>query len=346
MKHKYERGPKLFKRSNGYYYAYVPRRGKVSLGVRTYAEAEQEYKRLLGGQEPTAQSLFFDSVAQEYLNRGTAGLADSTMKRYKWCLEKHLIPHFRLRDIRKIRPSDVSDYIELRRKQPSSAPNTILKEIFALSTVLSWCVQKGWLTVNPIREVKKPSRKEVIRPNYTPTEGEISKVLKHLHKSVVTFFLALCNTGCRVNELRMANVSDFNYDNGTLRVIRKGGKEEIVFLNDLIRNRIADDLLSRANKRDVKPSEPLFLNRYKTRLLSIKRSIAAACRRANVPHLTHHSLRHGYATILYEQGYEIPVVANLLGNSIQVCTDIYIKWRNRKHRELAKQVQIGRLDSN
>jgi integrase len=318
MKRKYERGAKIFKRENGYYYAYIPLRGKVSLGVKTHAEAEQEYQRLIGGQERKSKVLFFDAVTQEYLERGVADLAESTKARYKWSLEKHLVPHFKFRNIQKIQASDVSDYIEMRQQQSGSAPNTVLKEIFALSAVLSWAVQKGWLQVNPVREVKKPSRKDVVRPNHTPSEGEINAVIKHLHKSVLTFFLTLCNTGCRVNELRMANVSDFDYDAGTLHIVRKGGKDDVVFLNELIRQRIADDLLNRAKKRDVKPSDPLFLNRYRTRLLSIKRSLAAACKRAGIPHLTHHSLRHGYGTILYEQGYEIPVVANLLGNSIEV----------------------------
>ena len=61
------------------------------------------------------------------------------------------------------------------------------------------------------------------------------------------------------------------------------------------------------------------------------------------PHMTHHSFRHGYATILYEQGWTIPQVANCLGNSIQVCTDIYVKWQNRKQKEMARKVQIGNL---
>jgi site-specific recombinase XerD len=107
--------------------------------------------------------------------------------------------------------------------------------------------------------------------------------------------------------------------------------------------------LKRAKKQDVKQTEPLFLNRYKTRLPSIKRSLKFACERAKVPHLSHHALRHGDATILFDMKDEdgrprftIPDVANLLGNSVQVCTDIYVKWQNRKKKDLARTVEIGR----
>jgi integrase len=68
------------------------------------------------------------------------------------------------------------------------------------------------------------SKRDLVRPNYTPCEDEINKVLKHLHKSAVTFFLALCNTGARVNELRTANVSDFDHDLGTIRINQKRGQ--------------------------------------------------------------------------------------------------------------------------
>ena len=342
MKRKYELGAKIFKRENGIYYGWIPGRGKVSLGTRNHTEAQQEFDRLKGGQDRTRKHLFFNQVAQEYLAKGTGKLADTTKARYRWSIEKQLIPYFQFRDIRKIQAVDGANYISAR-ELAGAAPNTILKEIFALSAVLSWCVQKGWLTVNPMREVKKPSRREVVRPNYTPNEDEINTLIKALYAPALTFFLALCNTGCRVNELRQANVGDFNYDKGELQVIRKGGKQDVVFLNDMIRNRLADDLLKRAMKRDVKPSDPLFLNRYGKRLYSIKRALQFACERAKIPHMTHHSLRHGYATILYEQGWEIPAVANCLGNSIQVCTDIYIKWKNRKQKEQAKTIQIGRL---
>jgi hypothetical protein len=76
---------------------------------------------------------------------------------------------------------------------------------------------------------EEASRRDLVRPNYTPNEDEINRVLAQLHKSVITFFLALCNTGARVNELRMvsvSNVSDFDPDLGTIRVTRKGAKKK------------------------------------------------------------------------------------------------------------------------
>jgi len=341
----YERGNKFYKRGK-WYWAYVDGR-RISLKVRSQAEAQKEFDRLTGGENIRQKPLVFEDAVTEYKDSVKfKKLAPTTQFRHSWSFDKFLTPHFKNFTIAKIRPLNVREYIETREKSGAAA-NTILKEITALSAVFTWHVEHGKLTYNAVKQVgSKPSKRDLVRPNYTPSEDEINKVLKHLHKSVVTFFLALCNTGARVNELRTANVADFDQDLGTIRIIRKGGREDVLVLNDLVKNRIMDDLclrMSRGQTRRLQPDSPLFMNRYGTRLLSIKRAIKFACERAEVHHLTHHSLRHGYATILYEQGYEIPVVANLLGNSIQVCTDIYVKWRNRKQKDLARNVQIGEI---
>jgi integrase/recombinase XerC len=344
---RWERGNKPYKRGR-YYWAYVDGR-RVSLRETTYDKAKEKFDRLVGGEDIRTKLWFEDAVKAYEGSLRFKQLAPASQLRHSWSFDKFLIPHFRHRVIGKIRPLDVREYIEMREGS-GAAPNTILKETTALSAVFTWHVEHGKLTYNPVRQVgTKPSKQDLVRPNYTPTEVEILKVLGHLHKNVITFFLALCNTGARVNELRMTNVSDFDPDLGTLRIIRKGGKQDVLVLNDLIKERISDDLLKRAEKQDVKQTEPLFLNRYKTRLLSIKRSLKFACERAKVPHLSHHALRHGYATILFDMKdddgrprFTIPDVANLLGNSVQVCTDIYVKWQNRKKKDLARTVEIGR----
>ena len=37
--------------------------------------------------------------------------------------------------------------------------------------------------------------------------------------------------GCRLGEIQKANIGDVNFDRGTLRVVRKGGKTEYIPLN-------------------------------------------------------------------------------------------------------------------
>lgn len=50
-------------------------------------------------------------------------------------------------------------------------------------------------------------------------------------------------------------------------------------------------------------------------ITSMNTCLARLCKKNGLPHITVHSLRHGYATILLEQGYTLQVVSALLGHS-------------------------------
>lgn len=50
-------------------------------------------------------------------------------------------------------------------------------------------------------------------------------------------------------------------------------------------------------------------------ITSLNTYLTKLCKRQGLPHITVHSLRHQYATILLEQGYSLPVISAVLGHS-------------------------------
>src|SRR5437867_13067551 len=83
-------------------------------------------------------------------------------------------------------------------------------------------------------------------------------------------------------------------------------------MNDVLAKCIADDLETR---RHANPTEPLFLNREGTRYRSLRTPLTRACKRAGVPHLLHHSLRHAYATVQHEGGLDTVRLSRLPGHA-------------------------------
>ena len=63
-----------------------------------------------------------------------------------------------------------------------------------------------------------------MRPNYAPSGPEIERIFEHLYPGARLIFLALCNTGSRLAEIQKTNVSDMDFDQKLLHVVRKGGK--------------------------------------------------------------------------------------------------------------------------
>lgn len=118
-----------------------------------------------------------------------------------------------------------------------------------------------------------------------------------------------------------------------------------------------DTLLVRGTKTDsayrVVPVTPALrkvidgirLKRTSGPMLAIKSAripLARACRRLGIPPLTHHDLRHYFATVCIESGVPIPTVADWLGHSDggALLIRTYRHLRDRHSLEAAKTVRF------
>ena len=347
---RYKRYPYLKKHENGVYYGYyvdaAGARQRRSLRTRDQVQALAKFTQLLRdvdrgvlGFSRLPQKLPFQEIVVLYQKDGVLDLSPATIDRHNFCFKNHLIPHFKKISIKAITPKRILNYIR-QRQRAGVAPNTIHKELAALSAVFSFAVQEEILLHNPVLAVKKPKLKRV-RPNYTPTRQELLKILNVLPVESRRFFLALCNTGCRIGELRQANIQDADLENGQLHVTRKGGKRDTIPMNDTLKACLEEELSAR---EILSPGDPLFLNRYGKRYRSIRGALTTACKRIGVRHCTHHSLRHAYATILHDQGEDVGTISKLLGHTNPTVTqNINIEWKDAKVKEAAEKVSIGKV---
>jgi len=133
---------------------------------------------------------------------------------------------------------------------------------------------------------------------------------------LVTFLFG----GLRCNELRMLDVEDVDFDEGSIFIrYAKRDKERIVPLHDLARQALTDYLGDRA-------SGPLFLSNRRTRISNrrLRTLVKELGTRARLKKDLHpHTLRHTYATLLREAGVELGDVGNLLGHASLDTTRIY-----------------------
>lgn len=343
---KYEKWPRLIKRGDYYHALYKDEGGvshRVSLKTANFNEASTKYNRLLQnvakgvlGFDPNPKVYPFSNAVDQYLQDGVADLAGSTLKRYKEAIDNHLKPYFKKTSLRAIKPSTVLAYIRFRQKA-KVAPFTIHKEVNVLSAIFNFALQEEIVTYNPVLAVKKPKIR-LVRPHYTPTHDELLSILDHLFEGARRFFLAFANTGCRLSEISNANVRDADLKTGLLRVTRKGGKVDFLKMNSVLTQCIKDEL---AEREQVNPNDPLFLNQYGTRYRKMRKALKTACEKAKVPHCTHHSLRHAYATIMHEKGKDIGTISKLLGHANPTITqNIYVHWRDEQVHQAALDVEI------
>ena len=222
---------------------------------------------------------------------------------------------------------------------------TISRKLASLKAMLYYYECEEDSFINPIRKmqikVKNPIRLPIVM-----TLDEIKKIFEVLYKKRIesnsmnllrdiAIVELLFASGMRVSELCSLRNRDVDINNGIIRIIGKGNKERIV---QICHKETLASLISWYNtKSNLNSDTPFFTNRLKSGLStqSVRRIIHNVVNESGISkHITPHTFRHTFATLLLEEDVDIKYIQHLLGHSSIVTTQIYT------HVNLFKQKQI------
>lgn len=186
------------------------------------------------------------------------------------------------------------------------------------------------IKVNPVIDIDMPKVEKTL-PVYLSLEQSLNLLktienskLKAVYKkrdyAIVTLFL---NCGMRLSELAGINISHVQEDN-TLKVIGKGNKERIIYLNQACIYAINEYLKLRPQIED----DAMFLSMRQQRMSnrSIQHMIEKHMKNSGLDTNKYsvHKLRHTAATLLYEYGNaDIRSLQEILGHESVNTTEIY-----------------------
>jgi len=156
--------------------------------------------------------------------------------------------------------------------------------------------------------------------------------------------VTLLGTGVRVTELVGLDISDLDFDNGAMRVIRKGGNEDIVYfgeeVEEMLRNYLDERLLMEPEPGN---ENALFISQRNTRITvrSVERLVKKYASTATVKKITPHKLRSTYGTTLYQETGDIYLVADVLGHkNVNTTRKHYAAMKEDNKRKAARIVQL------
>ena len=198
-------------------------------------------------------------------------------------------------------------------------------------------VSAGKLTENPMLNLETPSLKKAL-PKFLTLEQAL-ELLTHVETNfterdycIITLFL---NCGMRLSELCGINISDI-HDN-RLKLLGKGNKERIVYLNNSCLTAIDNYLavLNSGEKIKRVDKNALFLNNRGQRIgpRRVEQIVEECLQKAGRDGMgiSPHKLRHTAATLLYQDaGVDIRVLKELLGHESLSTTEIYTHVSNRQ----------------
>ena len=200
------------------------------------------------------------------------------------------------------------------------------------------------LRENPVSDLDSPKFMRSL-PRYLSLE-ESTQLLRSVaggHRArdycILTIFL---NCGLRISELVGLDLSDIRTD--SIRILGKGNKERIVFLNDACAEAINDYLLVRKNIAAI-DKKALFLSARRTRISRstvhnlVKKHLAAAG--LDSSKYSSHKLRHTAATLMLHSGVDVRTLQELLGHEHLNTTQIYTHVESSSLRDAAGRTPLA-----
>lgn len=206
-----------------------------------------------------------------------------------------------------------------------------------------------------IPQGKKPSKK---KQKFMEIEDmkRLIQELKHENTPEANFFLILLKTGLRFAEALGITLNDVDFKRKTVSINktlaykgnRKGTRAFAPTKNKYsIRTIIVDDAVLYMlwkNAKGADPDESIFFKIKGFQFNStLNNKLKRACRKAGVPEITLHSLRHEHATYLVSQGISSMAVAERLGHADDFVTRaVYIHRleteKARDNEEIAQKI--------
>lgn len=196
-------------------------------------------------------------------------------------------------------------------------------------------VKTKQLSVNPIADLDSPKVPKTL-PRYLSLDESINLLNSVDGKYKSRDYCLLClllNCGMRVSELVGLNIGDIKGD--SLRLVGKGNKERIIYLNSACISAIEDYLPLRESLNKNKIAA-LFLSERNRRLSvdSVQVIVKNNLLRAGLDPSKYspHKLRHTAATLMLQNGVDVRTLQEVLGHEHLNTTQIYTHVDNSELR--------------
>lgn len=252
--------------------------------------------------------------------------------------------------VKSIKTVDILEFMAFTASTRSNSAASRSRKLSAIRMFFKYMTTgEKIITQNPAADIESPKKKKAL-PKYLSVEEShelLQSVLsdeesknKERDYCIITLFL---NCGMRLSELVGINISDIDRELRSLRVIGKGNKERIVYLNDACKSALMSYLEARQKNIDnIKDKNALFISRLGKRISNktvqwlVYKYLGEAG--LSYKHFSTHKLRHTAATLMYQEGnVDVLSLKEILGHSELNTTQIYTHVSDKKLEEAVKQ---------
>lgn len=238
--------------------------------------------------------------------------------------------------LKSITLSDLYSFLVFCKNERSNNAATRARKASTLRIFFRYLtVQEHILEVNPAELLESPKTRQSLPKHLTLEDSlkllnSVNGIYQERDYCILTLFL---NCGMRLSELVSLNLSDIRSDN-SIKILGKGNKERVVYLNSACLEAINAYLKVRPNEGvPANYKNALFISRNKRRISNktVQHIVKTYLEKAGLGDMgfSTHKLRHTAATLMYQQGnVDVRVLKEILGHANLGTTQIYTHVAN------------------
>ena len=268
-----------------------------------------------------------------------------------------------------IQAVDIEEYQEYLKVYDSAEDNRLQtngerglkRKLSALRSFYTYYYKRERIKTNPTLLVDMPKlhEKEIIRLDVDET-AELLDYIEHAGDQLtgqkkryyektrlrdLAIVTLLLGTGIRVSECVGLDVTDIDFKNDAIRVVRKGGSEMMIYFGEEVEKALLDYLEERDSITPVAGHEnALFYSTQRKRIgvQAVENMVKKYAHEiTTTKKITPHKLRSTYGTALYQETGDIYLVADVLGHKdVNTTKKHYAALDDARRRQAAKAVRL------
>ena len=264
------------------------------------------------------------------------------------------ISDFPADDLRKITVSDIYNFIFYVSDERHNNDKARYRKISSLRSFFKYLEKAAHIIEkDPTKDLDVPAPKKSL-----PKFLSLNESLRLLQASdnadskrdycIITLFL---NCGIRLSELVGINISDIDFYENRMKVLGKGSKERMIYLNEACVDALSKYLIIRRDNQKAKAEPALFISNQNKRISKrrvqqiVENTLTAAG--LDGKGITTHKLRHTAATLMYQYGdADVLTLKELLGHASVATTEIYTHLSNDSIRNAIESNPLSKVKSD
>ncbi|WP_046176513.1 tyrosine-type recombinase/integrase [Domibacillus indicus] len=313
--------------------------------------------------KPT-KMLYSDYLLNQWLEDKQTKVKKQTLNTYRWIVEKHVLPSLGHIEITLLTPMVIQKLYNQLTKEKILSDENVQKVHTLINDSLKKAERWGIISKNPASLVDRPKaeRKEIKVWGVKEVQTFL-KYAENYNRYYIAFLLAL-TTGMRQGEILGLRWKDVDFEKDCLRItqtLSTDGKEIFPYTKTKSGTRTVDlpeetlIQLEKHKKLVDKEKQELGAALYKNMDLvvctatgtptnkdNIRRTFKAIIKKAGLPMIRFHDMRHTHATLLLLQGVNPKIVSERLGHAdVRITLDTYSHLLPSMQKDTA--VQFGKM---